>query len=265
MTDEKAIVVAPEFVPVAGLDELEPSEFSPPRLVLIQPQSDYDGALDNLGAWYNTDTGEYRAQIAVLFVGIAKSRVLFPPEFSRDSETLCASYDGKTPAPGLAGQQIAQYGVLIPDNCADCPLSQWDRRNPPICTLSDNWGGITEDGEAVIIRFARTAAKASRRIKNMARAAAKRKGYLWLRLASRLVRSDNGNYYVPVVVPIAERPSAAVLRMGKDFSAINIAARAAAIPEEVPAAPRPALKPRPAATTTTPGTYNPYPDDDFPF
>lgn len=226
-----ALTTQDEYIPVAGLDQLDPGEFTLPTLKLTQAQSTQDKADEHLGQWYRRDTGEYLSAPAVLILGIAKSRVLFPPTYEgAKSEPLCKSDDAVKPRPEFFNSTPAGFSVTIGDSCADCILSQWgENGEPPACTISENWAALTASGDPVVIRLARSSAKASAQLKNMARAAKLKRKPLYIKLDSRKEVNDKGmKYYVPDVKAAGE-PTAELLEMAAAFTGLNLAARAAAM------------------------------------
>lgn len=238
-----------QYIPVAGLDTLSPDEFQLPTLKLTQAQSTADGSEAHLGEWYRKDTSEWLKSPAVLILGIAKSRVLFAPEFAGEqSEPLCRSDNAENPRKEFIDQQIQEYSVTIPPACADCPLSMWGSEGePPACRLSENWAALTSDGDPVVIRLSRSAAKASAQLKNMARAAALKRRPLYVKLGSRYEKGEKGKYYLPVISAAGD-PSSELLEMAAQFSGLNLAARAAAMDEE----PETSTTAQPAAPPSAP-------------
>ncbi len=214
------------YVPIAGMENLTSGDYTLPRLKLVQPQDILDGADTHQGQWAKTDTGEFIAKPTLLYISIAKSRVLFPEKFNRESEPLCRSDDAITPSEDTQ--------VAVPAHCTECEYAQWGKDEkgksiPPRCTVSDNWAAILDTGEPVLVQFSRSSAKVSTFLKNMARAAMLRKGAVYVRMGSRKEISPSGFYYVPVVELIQEPPPDWLLQIGASFAGANLAARAMVI------------------------------------
>lgn len=226
----QSLTVPPDYVPVAGLNDLSPDDFTLPTLKLTQAQSTQEDADKNLGKWYRRDTGEYYTDPNLLILGIAKSRVMFPAEYSGDSEPLCRSDNSQQPRAEYIGSEIDYKGsgAVIGDACADCPFSRWgDNDEPPPCTLTENWAALTDNGDPVIIRLSRSGAKASSQLKNLSRAAALKKRPMYINLSSRSETGKRGRYYVPVISTADSPPSDELLSVAKSLIGINLAARAA--------------------------------------
>lgn len=240
-------VTAPEdYIPVAGIDKLSPDDFSIPVVKLVQTNTGIDNADQYAGQWYRTDTGETCETLRVLIIGIQKSRILFPTEYSGDGKALCRSDDSIAPRAEHVGQPIyyqagnekrhtliseaegGPYDMALPATCAECPLSQWglNGEKPP-CRLSDNWAALTNDGDPVLIRFGGSAAKISAKLRNLARAATAKKRPLYIELSSHFEKGEIGQYYVPDVTMIREPLPADILDIARAYVGLNLAARAA--------------------------------------
>lgn len=241
-----AVAVPEDYIPVAGIENLSPDDFSIPVVKLVQTNTGIDNADQFAGQWYRTDTGECSETIKALIIGIAKSRILFPTEYSGDGKALCRSDDSVTPRADHIGQPIyylagnekrrtmiseAEGGaqdMTIPATCAECPLSQWgiNGEKPP-CRLSDNWAALTSEGDPVLIRFGGSAAKISAKLRNLARASTAKRRPLYVQLSSHFERGEIGQYYVPDVTMLKEPLPADLLDTAKAFTGLNLAARAA--------------------------------------
>ncbi len=241
-----ALVIPQDYIPVAGIENLSPDDFSIPVVKLVQTNTGIDNADQFAGQWYRTDTGETAETLRALIIGIQKSRILFPSEYSGDGKALCRSDDSIAPradhAPAVFYQpgnpktgRKATVGAMesngdmpIPDLCADCPLSQWGADGEkPLCRLSDNWAALTNEGDPVLIRFGGSAAKISSKLRNLARAATAKHRPLYVELSSHFEKGDIGQYYVPDIALIKEALPADLLDTAKAFVGLNLAARAA--------------------------------------
>jgi len=91
-------------------------------------------------------------------------------------------------------QGIGDPGVM----CNDCPLSKWEgRTGAPPCSETYNVAALTERGALIILSFARSSAKAGRKMFSMLRF---EPGRPWARVweaKTRLEKNDKGNFYVP--------------------------------------------------------------------
>ena len=241
-----ALALPEDFIPVAGIENLSPDDFSIPVVKLVQTNTGIDNADELAGQWYRTDTGETAPTVKVLIIGIAKSRILFPTEYSGGGKALCRSDDSIAPRAEFVGLPIyymagnekrrAQIGeseggnfdMTLPATCAECPLSQWglNGEKPP-CRLSDNWAALTSDSDPVLIRFGGSAAKISAKLRNLARAATAKHRPLYVELSSHFEKGEIGQYYVPDVMLLKEALPADLLDTAKAFVGLNLAARAA--------------------------------------
>jgi hypothetical protein len=238
-----------DYVPVAGISDLSPDDFSIPVLKLIQSNTKIDDADKHAGKWYRSDTGEILQQPQALIIGIAKSRVLFPSDYTGDGVTLCRSDNGHEPraeyiggvvyfVPGtekrrpVVSEATADatdpHNTIISASCADCPLSQWgDEGGKPPCRLSDNWAALLDEGDPALIRFGGSAAKMSSKLRNLARAATAKRKPLYISLSAHFEKGDSGNYWVPDITPIKDSVPADLIETAKAFMGLNLAARAA--------------------------------------
>lgn len=245
-----AVSVPEDFIPVAGIENLSPDDFSIPVVKLVQSNttiSNVEQIENYLGQWYRTDTGEFNETLKTLIVGIAKSRILFPTEYNGDGKALCRSDDSIAPradhAPAVrympsnpktgrpasvSAMEGDNFDMTIPATCAECPLSQWgvNGEKPP-CRLSDNWAALTEEGDPVLIRFGGSAAKISAKLRNLARAATAKRRPLYIELSSHFERGEIGQYYVPDVTLLKDALPADLLDTARAFTGLNLAARAA--------------------------------------
>lgn len=241
-----ALEIPPDYIPVAGIENLSPDDFSIPVVKLVQTNTSIDKADELAGQWYRTDTGEAYEAIDVLIIGIQKSRILFPTEYSGDGKALCRSDDGIAPRAEFIGLPVyyhagsetrrtqvavAEHGPMdmtIPATCAECPLSQWgiNGEKPP-CRLSDNWASLGGEGDPMLIRFGGSAAKISAKLRNLARAATAKHRPLYVRLSSHFEKGEIGQYYVPDLTLLKEALPADLLDTARAFVGLNLAARAA--------------------------------------
>ena len=113
-----------------GLGALESSDLIIPRLVVGQAQSQIPD--EAKGKFYCEVTGDAKDLIKMVVLRMDKSRVLFPEEFSRDSEPLCRSNDFVVPANDIEG------ATPMAVTCGECPYSSWEKnekgkQKPPRC------------------------------------------------------------------------------------------------------------------------------------
>jgi hypothetical protein len=229
--------VAADYVPVAGFSDLSPDEFSLPVLKLVQPQTKNDDAEKHPGEYLNATAGEYLNNPNVLVVGIAKTRVMFPKEYSADSKPLCRSDNGNEPRAEFIGTYVGN--VIIPEECAVCPFGQWQEgsKDAPPCSLVDNWAVILGNGDPAILRLSGSSAKTSALLKNIMRGNRLAGRATHIRLGSVFTRTQKGQYYVATVTPCRDAISPDALATAKMLAGVNLAARAA-VEQDEPAANR---------------------------
>jgi hypothetical protein len=245
-----SIEIPQDWVPVAGIEQLDPDDFSLPVMKLVQSNTQIDNAEELLGQWYRTDTGEAVEIPNLILIGIAKQRVLFASDFANsDKKALCRSDDSKSPRADLIGQELyvepaterhnaivdaanGKGNFTIGSICANCPLSQWVNSNKPPCKQSDNWAAVTSDGDPVIVRFGGSAAKMGAKLRNLARIATVKRKPLYIALGSHLEEGASGNYYVPDILAATADLSPELIDMAKQFASVNLAARYEDLGEE---------------------------------
>lgn len=191
-----------DFVGIAGFDDLTPEDFSLPRMILVQLQHVHEGADENPGAWYRTDTNEHVKNPRILVIGIAKSRAMFDDgDFDRTSSPVCRSDDSFFPRAEYIGQDVfagtALQGFNIPEDCMSCVFKDWDGDSPPRCQIADNWAGLTEDAAPVVFRLKGSGYKVSRQLKTTARVTQAKRQPLYIELGSQKQSGDSGVFYTP--------------------------------------------------------------------
>ena len=223
--DGNGLAEAPDYIPVAGYEQLDPDDFSLPTLKLVQAQTTADGAQAHLGQYYKTDTGEFYTDPAALIVAIAKSRIMFPTKYESDNQPLCRSDNAIQPRVEFFGAVIANQ--IIPESCAECPFTRFpDEGGAPPCSMSDNWAAILETGDIAIVRFKGASSKTSLMLKNLMRVNRMKRRPTYIRLGSKFERGDSGQYYVSTVVALREAPPPAVMELASQIAGLNLAARA---------------------------------------
>lgn len=235
-----AIEIPKDYVPVAGIENLNADDFTLPVMKLVQATTKVDDVASKVGQWYRTDTGETHEAPNLIMIGIAKQRVLFQSEYDGTGKPLCRSDNGKEPRHEYIGQSLdvvpptEKYAAIVREGpgsfeimtlCENCPLSQWTNGQKPPCKQSDNWAAVTSDGDPVIVRFGGSAAKMGGKLRNLARIATVKRKPLYIKLGSHLEQGDSGNYYVPDILPASEVLSADLIDLAKTFASVNLAAR----------------------------------------
>lgn len=226
-----SLSVPADYIPVAGYEGLGADDFSLPTFKLVQGQSKFDGAIEHLGWYYNTATGEFVKEANALIIGISKSRIMFVKPFDPKADPLCRSDDSHTPRAEFVGQKI--NGDFIPAKCELCPFSKFgDDGSAPPCALSENWAAILDTLEPVVLRFKGTNSKTSAMLKSVMRANRFKKRPTYVRLGSLFEKTDKGQYYVSTITPIKENPPTDLLEIARELAGVNLASYAAEAGEE---------------------------------
>ena len=236
-----------DYIPVAGLENLSPEDFSIPSMKLVQTNTKgIENVTEIAGQWYRTDTGEAVAEIDVLIIGIQKSRILFKSDYDGgETKALCRSDDSITPRAEFIGASVSyiagsenrkaivspaegnQFDMVLPATCGICPLAQWGKHNePPACRLTDGWGALTPECDPVLLRFGGSSARVSEKLRNLARAAMMKRKPLYVKLSSHFEDKGKGQYYVPDIMLIKDAVPTDLIDTASAFIGLNLAARA---------------------------------------
>lgn len=135
---------------VAGLENIDPKLFPPPRYVVVQYSTigaeTPSGKEIPAGKIWNKATGEITDEVNCAFLKAGITRARFEPGVL-DSPPLCSSQNGLV---GSDGQ-----------DCSTCPHSQWTEK-PPECRMSIEFIGVTEGRQVFVVRFSGTSFKHAR-------------------------------------------------------------------------------------------------------
>lgn len=185
-----------------GLGEVSQEDLIIPRLKIGQAQSDGDVA----GKLFIDITGDVIDEMELVLLKLTKGRVLFPEDFSRDSEPLCKSQNFKTPEESVESPMSTE--------CKECPYAKWTksstRKNkPPRC--NEVWNLLVLDYENYVpcwLSLKSTALKPARKIISMLklRGTAKRIpcwGFKFT-ITINIRTGDSGNSYVPAFSALTE-------------------------------------------------------------
>jgi hypothetical protein len=230
------VELSPEGFVIPGMENVTPQELRVPVMKLVQAQSKMESADQHLGEWYNSVTSEFSKTPEVLIIGVAKGRVMFPPQYNSENKPMCGSDDGKTPREEYVGAEIEQVVknpntgktqiniMVIPAACEGCPFAQWGENNePPACSEVNTFACVFEDGLPAIFQVSRTGMKSAAALKTIVASNGIRKA---VRFGAIKESNDTGVYYVPVFTP-GPKPSKewqqTALRLAKmgNFAARN--------------------------------------------
>jgi len=186
-----------------GMGEITQDDLIIPRLKVGQKQSPGDVA----GKLFIDVTGDMVDEMQLVLLKLNKSRVLFPEDFSRDSEPLCKSQNFITP-------ETSDKFTTMADKCSECTYGKWAKSNsgkqkPPRC--QETWNFLVLDFESYMpcwFSLKSTALKPARKIISMLklRGTAKRIpawGFKFtVNVDARI--GDSGDSYLPVFSALQE-------------------------------------------------------------
>lgn len=195
---------APEFDD--GLGALDSADLIIPRIVVGQAQSQCPD--EAKGKFYCEVTGDAKEKIIMVVLKMEKSRVLFPKEFSRDSEPLCRSHNFIVPADDI------DNATPMAVTCSECPYSGWSKdekgkQKAPRC--NECWNLLIvdlDDYTPAWFSMKSTALKPARRVMSALkmRAAAKRLPACAFSFEATIGKrtGDSGDSYLPAFSGIKE-------------------------------------------------------------
>lgn len=195
--------LAPEDY-VEGTQNLTREDLQIPQLVVVQAQSkNVPDVTRHIGQLYNALTGEFHDEVNAVLLSEAKGRVCFARKYDGESDPLCGSDDALTPRSDYYGSIVVDEDLDIqqeisPDlTCAACPLSKFGANGePPMCAKSYSYAMIdAETGIPFVMRASRTATTPAKQLNTIAKTLGRRK---YIKITTRSVESDKGNYCVPV-------------------------------------------------------------------
>lgn len=128
-----------EEVGVSGIENMEAADMLIPRLQIVQPTSTMEGALENLGSYYNTALAEFYDGVQAVVVGWKQNRVVFPDVYQQDNEVECSSPDAIKPYDEHVGKFVRGIEIFPDTMCAQCPLGKFgeDANGKPIRPACD--------------------------------------------------------------------------------------------------------------------------------
>lgn len=227
-------VLAPEDH-VEGAQELTREDMQIPQMILVQAQTKekkVPNAKDHLGEFYNNLTGEFRKEINAIILAVAKGRVCFDRAFDSESDPLCGSDDSLMPRSDYLGAQIhdteLDLDVTIGGGpCSECPLSKFGPNSEaPMCAKSFTYGMI--DAETMmpfLVSASRASSSAGKQLNTIAKQMGRKK---YIKITSRYISNDKGNYYVLVFSTNGEaEPEIKRFALQYSVETGNIAQRAA--------------------------------------
>lgn len=207
--------IEPYRVLTFGQSQLRPGDFIPPRVKIIQAQSQEvaDGRASPGELWNTLTSENFGTQLEFLPLAIFMNRLLFarPERIDTINELLSdAGLPGLDPsANGLVCRSTDMLrGSGTPGiECASCPLSVWRGSEPPLCGEVWNLAAMTELGDLVILSFSRSSAKVGKRVASMLRLSRGAPWSQYWQISTRQEKGRRGIYFVPEVQKISKRPN----------------------------------------------------------
>lgn len=194
---EEAAIVPAERMDTEGVEELSREDFKLPIIRIVQSQS-RDAPEEAQGKFHNSVTNVAKDYMIVTVLRVGKTRILFPPVFSADSEPLCASDNSKEPRPQFVGNTLLDFPTThphfnVPASCDECTLKEWGLNNePPDCALSYKYIMVDlEDGMPGILALKRTDVSMGRALNTLLSTPGLKK----LRLSSKFTEVGEGQWF----------------------------------------------------------------------
>lgn len=193
-----------------GQTQLDPADLIMPRVKILQAQSAEvnDDSLDvKVGEWFNTLTSVSYGPV-LRFVPIVpfKQRVFLVRQervaainaalagaglvgFEKDAQGLkCRSYD--------MVQGRGEPGIA----CEACPLSQWLDGEAPLCSETYNVAAASEEGELIVLSFAKSSARVGKQLFSMIRMRPGARATLF-EASTYAEKATKGTFQVPRIKP----------------------------------------------------------------
>jgi len=195
--EEEAAIVPVERMDTEGVGELSREDFKLPIIRIVQSQS-RNAPEEAQGQFHNSVTNVVKNHMIVTVLRVGKTRILFPPVFSADSEPLCASDDSREPRPQFVGNALLDFPTShphfnVPASCDECILKEWGPNSePPVCALSYKYILVDlEDGMPGILSLKRTDVSMGRALNTLLSTPGLKK----LRLSSKFTEVGEGQWF----------------------------------------------------------------------
>jgi hypothetical protein len=226
MSEDRAMVPAPEGGLSFGQSHLRPQDFIPPRVKIVQLMSKENGN-DGIvpGDLFNTLTLEgYGASLKVAPIQTVMQRIFMLRDTSRDRANALLLDANRVPLvtdrDGLACRSFNMVeGLGDPGGeCEKCPLSKWIDNLPPLCSETYNIVGVTELGELVVLSFSKSGAKAAKRWFSMIRMMQASPWTRTYEVTTVKQTGAKGIFWTPEVRRLQEPTPSDVLRSALDWA-----------------------------------------------
>ena len=207
-----------------GQERMDASDFIPPRVKVLQAMSQETVNDEGVvGDFFNTLTREnYGKTLRFIPLTTFKNRLLIVRPERRDEINKVLKTAGlKTviEGDGLQCRSLDTIeGVGTPGmECAECPLSQWNGKFPPLCSESYNVTAMNELGDLIILSFSKSAAKTGKKLISMMRMRREKPWTSIFEATSRKESNDRGTFAVPEIRVTGERTDDTLLRVAAEW------------------------------------------------
>lgn len=209
-----------------GQEHMDATDFIPPRVKVVQAMSQeaQDGRAV-VGDFYNTLTGEnYGKSLRFIPLTTFKNRILIvrPERREEINKALkTAGVKAQIEGDGLQCRSLDMIeGVGVPGMaCAECPLSQWNGKLPPLCSESYNVTAMNELGDLIILSFSKSAAKTGKKLISTMRMRREKPWTTVFEVTTRKESNDRGTFAVPEFRATGERTDETLLRVAQGWIA----------------------------------------------
>jgi hypothetical protein len=89
--------------------------------------------------------------------------------------------------------------------CHECPLSQWIDNEPPLCTETYNVAASSEEGELIVLSFAKSSARQGKQMFSMIRMRPGAQATIFEAVTAS-EQGKKGTYYAPRIRPVERAP-----------------------------------------------------------
>jgi len=206
-----------------GATHLDPGDFIPPRVKIVQAMSAEANAETDkaaVGDLFNTLTREnYGPGLTFIPLQVFKQRIFLVRaerrsliedalghEISEGNGLKCRSFD-MVEGRGEPGGE-----------CAECPLALWDGNTPPLCTETYNVAAMTELGDLIVLSFAKSSAKVGKRLFSMLRMTHEQPWTRVYAMSTRRETNERGVFAVPEVKVTGDRTPPELIRVGIEWN-----------------------------------------------
>jgi len=208
-----------------GQERMDASDFIPPRVKVLQAMSQETVNDEGVvGDFFNTLTREnYGKALRFIPLSTFKNRLLIVrPERRDEINKVLAPVTGKKTTVEGDGLQCRSLDTIVGVGspgmeCAECPLSQWVGKFPPLCSESYNVTAMNELGDLIILSFSKSAAKTGKKLISMMRMRREKPWTSIFEATTHKESNDKGTFAVPEIRVTGERTDDTLLRVAAEW------------------------------------------------